>query len=140
MGIIKAEIDDETKKKLWKKAFEKFGYSRGSVSLAIKEAINKWLEEKESGAEDIEKERILNNLAYLKMKDKLVEEYEGKYVLIANGKFIAAADTFDDIVRIANEKAGTARHRLIFKVERKMLGRKGRLGWRTKVKGRAGTT
>ena len=139
MGIVKAEIDDNTKRRLWKKAFEKFGYSKGAVSLAIKEAINKWLNENEDDETDIESERLLNNLAYQKLENKLVKEHKGKYVLIANGKLVAVADSYDNIVKIANEKAPDAKHRLIFKVEEKTHRKVGRLGWRMKRKRYAGS-
>lgn len=36
-------LPDELEQKLRKKAAEKFGYKKGSISLAIKEAVEKWL-------------------------------------------------------------------------------------------------
>ena len=140
MNVVKTEIDDETKKRLWKKAFEKFGYSKGAISLALREAIHKWLEDEDNAEGEIEKERILNNLAYNKLKGKLIKKYEGKYAIIANGKLIGVADSYEEIVKIANEKAAEAKHCLIFKVEKEATQRKiGRLGWRMKVKTRVGT-
>jgi len=139
MGIVKAEIDEETKRRLWKKAFEKFGYSKGAISLAVKEAINKWLNEKESDETDTQRERLLNNLAYQKLEKKLLKEHKGKYVLIAKGKLIAVADSYDDIVKIAKEQVPDAKHRLIFKVGEKTHRKVGRLGWRMKRKRYAGT-
>lgn len=138
MGIVKTEIDDDIKRKLWKKAFEKFGYSKGSISLAIKEAIIKWLDENENGEDDTQRERLINNLVYQNLENKLLKEYKGKYVLIANGKLIATAGSYDDIVMIANERVPNAKHRLIFKVEERMYRKVGRLGWRMKIKKFAG--
>ena len=135
MNIVKTEIDDKTKENLWKKAFERFGYSKEAISLALKEAINKWLESDETDENEIEKERILNNLAYNKIKEELMEKYEGKYVAIAKGQLIGISDTYNGVLKLANEKAPNSNHRLIFKIKKEAKERKvGQLGWRMKVK------
>ena len=139
MGIIKANIDEDLRRKLWEKAFKKFGYSKGAISMAIKEAVQRWVQEDEK-SDEAESERILNNNAYLKLKERLEREYNGQYVLIAKGDFIAAAKTFDEIVKIANTKVPDVKHRLIFKVTKGEIRRRGRLGWRIRRKSIAGTT
>jgi len=139
MGIIKANIDEDLRRKLWEKAFKKFGYSKGAISLAIREAVKRWVQENEVNNE-VESERILNNNAYLRLKEKLKREYDGQYVLIAKGDFIAAAKTFDEIVKIADARVPDAKHRLIFKVTQEEKRRRGRLGWRIRRKKIAGTT
>ena len=107
--------------------------------MAIKEAVQRWVQEDEK-SDEAESERILNNNAYLKLKERLEREYNGQYVLIAKGDFIAAAKTFDEIVKIANTKVPNAKHRLIFKVTQEEKRRRGRLGWRIRRKSIAGTT
>ncbi len=134
MGLIKIEIDDNTKRRLWKKSIKKFGFSESAMSLAVKEAINKWLRENESDEIDVERERLINNLAYQKLESELYRKYKGKFVVIANGELIAVADSYDDIMKIANKKAPNAKHRLIFKVEEKTPRNVTRLGWRIERK------
>ena len=79
MGIIKANIDEDLRRKLWEKAFKKFGYSKGAISMAIKEAVQRWVQEDEK-SDEVESERILNNNAYLRLKEKLEREYDAQYL------------------------------------------------------------
>ncbi|MCS7106035.1 MAG: hypothetical protein NZ942_01840 [Candidatus Aenigmarchaeota archaeon] len=44
MGGIKVVIEDELLKKFKEEAMKKFGYTRGSLSIAAREAFKKWLE------------------------------------------------------------------------------------------------
>ena len=46
MGSLKIIIEDELLKEFRKKAMEKFGYTKGSLSIAAREAIKNWLKEK----------------------------------------------------------------------------------------------
>ena len=43
MGWIKFTLSDETEMAFRKKAMERFGYSKGSLSLAAEEAVKQWL-------------------------------------------------------------------------------------------------
>ena len=42
MGVIKVILTDETEAAFRKKAMEKFGYGKGSLSLAAEEAFKEW--------------------------------------------------------------------------------------------------
>jgi len=44
MGELKAVLKEETLGKFRKKAMEKFGYGKGSLSMAAEEAVEEWLE------------------------------------------------------------------------------------------------
>jgi hypothetical protein len=44
MSIIKVSIEEELLKKFKEEAFKKFGYTRGALSVAAREAFKKWLE------------------------------------------------------------------------------------------------
>lgn len=43
MGRMQIVLDDSVEKRLREKAFQKFGLRKGSISLAVQEAIKKWL-------------------------------------------------------------------------------------------------
>ncbi len=46
MGSLKIVIEDGLLKRFRKKAMEKFGYRKGALSIAAREAIKNWLKEK----------------------------------------------------------------------------------------------
>ncbi|MCD6403416.1 MAG: hypothetical protein J7K98_03740 [Candidatus Aenigmarchaeota archaeon] len=46
MGSLKIVMEDELLKEFRKKAMEKFGYTKGALSIAAREAIKNWLNEK----------------------------------------------------------------------------------------------
>lgn len=48
MGRMRVRVDDEVKAKLRRVAAEKFNNRKGYMQAAIREAVNQWLEEKES--------------------------------------------------------------------------------------------
>ena len=146
MVIIKAEIDEDLKRKLWEKAFKKFGYSKGALSKAIREAIEKWVQEEfkqtDEFAMEMERLRNLNNAFFEKIESELIEKYPGMYGAIAKGKLLGIAKSFHEIIKIANEKAPNEPHRLIFKIpdKTKKHKKRGKLGWRSSVVKIVGTT
>jgi hypothetical protein len=44
MGVIKISIEEELLKKFREEALKKFGYTKGALSIAAREAFKKWLE------------------------------------------------------------------------------------------------
>jgi hypothetical protein len=55
MGSIKINIEDEILRKFREEAMKKFGYVRGSLSIAAREAISNWLKASEKrSAKEIE--------------------------------------------------------------------------------------
>ena len=56
MGSLKVSIEDDLLKRFKREAMERFGYTRGSLSIAAREAIIDWLEKKR-----LEKGRELMN-------------------------------------------------------------------------------
>lgn len=46
MGKIYVEIDDDLERKFRKKVLERFGARKGSLSMAVKEAIQLWLKDR----------------------------------------------------------------------------------------------
>jgi len=44
MGRMQIVVSDEIEKHLREKAAKKFGFKKGSISLAVEEAIKRWLD------------------------------------------------------------------------------------------------
>ena len=44
MGRIDIILPDDIEKKFRNKVFKKFGMKRGNITLAVKEAVNLWIE------------------------------------------------------------------------------------------------
>ncbi len=43
MGRMQIVLPDALEEKLRKKAADRFGFKKGSISLAVKESVEKWL-------------------------------------------------------------------------------------------------
>lgn len=57
----------------------------------------------------------LNNEAYLKMKNGL-SKFKGKYVVFANGKFIGAFTSIENVGRTLRSLRPRPKHVIVFKV------------------------
>ena len=44
MGVVKVSIEEELLKKFKEEALKRFGYTKGALSIAAREAFKKWLE------------------------------------------------------------------------------------------------
>ena len=47
MGELKVKLSDAAEQRFRKAAMERFGYQKGSLSMAAEKAMNAWLEERE---------------------------------------------------------------------------------------------
>jgi len=54
MGVLKVSINDELLKAFREEAMRKYGYVRGALSIAAKEAIEEWLKKKNKRESEIE--------------------------------------------------------------------------------------
>jgi len=54
MGSLKIVIEDDLLKKFREEAMRKFGYVKGSLSIAAREAISDWLKESKREKKDLE--------------------------------------------------------------------------------------
>ena len=54
MGNIKISLEDEILKKFREEAMKKFGYMKGSLSVAAREAILSWLKSVKKSTKEIE--------------------------------------------------------------------------------------
>jgi hypothetical protein len=58
MGVLKVNLEEELLRKFKEEALKRFGYTKGVVSIAAREALKKWLEsdsEREKKLEEFSK-------------------------------------------------------------------------------------
>jgi len=132
MVVVKGSVSEVLEESFRRKAMEKYGYSKGSISKALEKAIELWLEME---ADETAEERA-NNEAYAKLREEILRSYAGKYVAIAKGKIVASGDSLNEVF-VAPE--GKVSHRLVFKVGER-LPRRERLGWRVSREGTGPTS
>ena len=70
--------------------------------------------------EEILEQRRINNEIYFRIGGEL-SRYRGKYIIIALGRFIGAADSFEEAVEILRREAPEAKHAIIEKVGREVV-------------------
>jgi len=67
--------------------------------------------------EEVLEQRRVNNEAYARIEREL-NQYRGKYIIIALGKLIGAADSFGKAVEILRREAPEAKHAIVKRVGR----------------------
>jgi len=70
--------------------------------------------------EEISEQRRINNETYSRIEGEL-SRYLGKYIIIALGRLIGAADSFEEAVEILRREAPEAKHAIIEKVGREVV-------------------
>jgi hypothetical protein len=76
MGVLKVNIEEELLRKFKEEAMKRFGYTRGALTIAAREALKKWLES------DIEKEKRLEKFY------KTLDEAAGIWTGEEGSKFV----------------------------------------------------
>jgi len=125
--LIKGSISKEIEEIFRKRAMEKYGYSKGSVSKALEAAIKLWLRH-EYEPED---EEELSNKTFEEVVSELEAKSPGMYAVIAEGQLVGAYKSFEEAMK-TNVREGSS-HRIIFKIGEKPKPRV-RLGWRAELK------
>jgi len=64
-----------------------------------------------------EQQLQLNRQAYERLRDQIRRDYAGQYVGIAEGRLIAAANTFEEVEAAMNNLQPVPEYSLIFKAE-----------------------
>ena len=64
----------------------------------------------------VESEQKRNQAAYESLKGELEKKYGGRFVVIAEGRLIANALTFEEVVRKGDQIVPGATHRIVFRV------------------------
>ena len=82
-GSIPKELDDEFRKEIAKR----FGLRKGALSRALEEAILQWIEKRH----DI---KLINKeTPYIIFKDRLMQKYPDKFVILKDDKVLEVADS-----------------------------------------------
>lgn len=68
-----------------------------SLSKAFEEAVSAWTSSSDETSED----QVINDMVYRKMKKQLETQFLGKYVVIADGKFLGAVDSLENAWSLA---------------------------------------
>jgi len=76
MGVLKVNIEEELLRKFKEEAMKRFGYTKGALTIAAREALRKWLES------DIEKEKRLEKFY------KTLDEAAGIWTDEEGSKFV----------------------------------------------------
>jgi pyruvate/oxaloacetate carboxyltransferase len=76
MGILKVNLEDELLRKFKEEAVKRFGYTKGVLSIATREALKKWLEF------DVEKKKKIEEFS------KAVKEAAGIWTGEEGYKFV----------------------------------------------------
>jgi hypothetical protein len=61
-----------------------------------------------------EEELALNRTAYEQMKDRLLQDYRGQYVVIAHGRLSAVAPTFEEATAAVDQIQPAPEHVAVF--------------------------
>jgi hypothetical protein len=85
-------------------------HNRDGIRQALIEAIELWLSQQHQKL--TRAEAVINNQAFETLRDELEQTYPDKWVVIANGKLLGAANTPEEL----NHLAPLARHRIITKI------------------------
>jgi len=123
--MIKGSLPKELEQAFRQKAMEKYGYSKGAVSKALEAAISLWVRYDYESTDEEE----TNNSLFESMVDELEANYQGMYVVIADGKLVSYK-CLDEAIEV---KEGRYTHRIVFKVGERP-SQKVRLGWRAAIK------
>ncbi len=97
-------------------------HEQDSVRQALIEAIELWLAQQHEKL--LETESAINNQAFDLLQAELEEKYAGQWVVVANGKYLGAAQTPEDL----NDLAPSARHRIVAQMGQ-VRPREVELGW-----------
>ncbi|MFX0067081.1 MAG: hypothetical protein ACFFC7_33525 [Candidatus Hermodarchaeota archaeon] len=92
-NVLIRDVDTDTYTSFKAKAAQE-GLKLGE---AITRAMKDWMEKNRPFSEK-DKQRQLNLLTYRKLKETLLKEYDGMWVLIGRGEFLIAGDTLDPIL------------------------------------------
>lgn len=122
MVLVKVELPPELDQQFKKKVLDRYGYKRGSISLAMLEAIKEWIEKDN---DQTEKHDYINF-------DEIRAKYADKYIILKDEEVVLVKDTLDEIY---NDLSSMERekYQLLTPSKNKFIQQKGRkLGWRMK--------
>ncbi len=121
LAIIRGHIPEKKEKIFRKLIAEKFGFRKGSLSKGLEEAIDLWIK--------MNNDINFENLNYYQFKQELMENFPGKVVAIQGNKFIADADSLDELQQALIELNMHEEKLSVLRLEKPHF-RKRKLGWK----------
>ena len=108
-NVLIRDVDTDTYTRFKAKAAQE-GLKLGE---AITKAMKDWMEKNRPFSEK-DKQRQLNLLTYRKLKETLLKEYDGMWVLIGRGEFLISSDTLNPILTKIKDLNLEGEHCFIF--------------------------
>lgn len=117
-NVLIRDVDTDTYTSFKAKAAQE-GLKLGE---AITKAMKDWMEKNKPFSEK-DKQRQLNLLTYRKLKETLLKEYDGMWVLIGRGEFLISGDTLDPLLTKIRDHNLEGEHCFVFQVGKKVKKR-----------------
>ena len=117
-NVLIRDVDTDTYTNFKAKAAQE-GLKLGE---AITKAMKEWMEKKKPLNEK-DKQRQLNLMTYRKLKETLYKEYQGKWILIGRGDFLASGVTLEPILTKIRTLNLEGEHCFVFQVGREVKKR-----------------
>lgn len=117
-NVLIRDVDTDTYTSFKAKAAQE-GLKLGE---AITKAMKDWMEKNRPLTEK-DKQRKINLLTYRKLKETLLKEYDGMWVLIGRGEFLVSSDTLDPILSKIKALNLEGEHCFVFQVGKKVKKR-----------------
>jgi len=128
--IMKKSVSLEINEKLLRILKEEASRRDISVEQAIDEAVKLWIDNNNIVIKKIiDEARKKNNMVYKQLKTQLQKEYPKKWIAISNGKLVAIADSFEQLVSENREIFETSIHVLVTQIDSKEK-QKSMIKWR----------
>ncbi len=110
-NVLIRDVDTDTYTSFKAKAAQE-GLKLGE---AITKAMKDWMEKNRPFSEK-DKQRKLNLLTYRKLKETLLKEYNGRWVLIGRGEFLISSNDLDSILSKIKALNLEGEHCFVFQV------------------------
>ena len=117
-NVLIRDVDTDTYTSFKAKAAQE-GLKLGE---AITKAMKDWMEKNKPFSEK-DKQRQHNLLTYRKLKETLLKEYDGMWVLIGRGEFLISGDTLDPILTKIKSLNLEGDHCFVFQVGKEVKKR-----------------
>jgi len=125
MGVYIRGVDEKVYRE-----FKAESVRRGlKIGEAVTEALKIWLNKHRKEEDSIDIARKINNAAYRMIKGKLLRDYLGKWIAIADGRLMAVADSLEQLCKENKEIFEKHDHVLVDQVtpeERRIVRWRGR--------------
>lgn len=117
-NVLIRDVDTDTYTNFKAKAAQE-GLKLGE---AITRAMKEWMDSNQPFTKK-DRQRQINLLTYRKLKDTLLKEYDGKWVLIGKGELLTSGDSIQPIITKIKELKLEGEHCFVFQVGKRVKKR-----------------